>query len=409
MTDSDIYIYDAVRTPRGKGKAATASNPGGSLSEVAPQALVATLVDAVRQRCPEFEHHLSHFALGCVGQVTAQGGHIALISKLASQLPDEVSVQSINNHCVSSLTAMINAVGRAQDGAHQLLLAGGVESMSQVGFLADNASYYTDADTRRALKWAPPVLGAELMASLYDISKSDLDEITLQSHQRADSAWNSGFYDDVVVPVMNKDGQTLLAQDELIRSDLDADSLNSLAPAFAEQGASGFDDMLLKEYPELAEISHVHSIANCPGMADGASLVLLGSKQAGSKSGLTAKAKIVAMAEVAGSPILQLDAGMKAMDMVLTQSRLTLNQFDCIEFMEAFAAIPAVFFQRYRADSSKVNQWGGHLAMGHPMGATGTILVGHAVNQLMILGGQFALVVGTAGGGLGTALVLERV
>ena len=211
------------------------------------------------------------------------------------------------------------------------------------------------------------------------------------------------------MPVKDSSGNTLLERDELIRPNLDKATLNEMPPAFIEQGASGFDAMMLKHYPELNEIHHVHSFAHCPGLADGASLTLIGTKNAGDKVGLTPKARIKTIVETAGNPVTQLEAGMLAMDMALERSGHQLDDFDCVEFMEAFAAVPAKFKRDYQPDPERVNINGGHLAMGHPMGATGTILVAQCLHQLVQSGGELGLVVGTAGGGLGAALVLENV
>lgn len=402
----DVYIYDALRTPRGRGQAATDDKPGGSLAEVPPQELVSGLVRALKRRCPEFESSLSALNLGCVGQVGAQGGHIALVSRIAAGLPDAVAVQSINNYCVSGLTAVANSASAVPEG--KLALAGGVECLSQVGFLADQASYYTDPKMIKSLNWVPPIMGAELIASMEGFDKSDLDKITLMSHQRAADAWREDAFANCVEAVVNAQGETLLAHDELVRADISLAGLEKMQPAFAVQGEMGFDAMMLKRHPELEQISHVHSFANCPGMADGAALVLLGDQAAGNNAGLAPKAKIVARAETAGDPVLQFGAGFAAMEQVLDAAKLTIHDFDRIEFMEAFAAVPLKFVRDYQPDMDKLNVNGGHLAMGHPMGATGAILLTQLVHELKRCDGELGLVVALAGGGLGSAMIIER-
>ncbi len=414
MKQSDVYIYDAVRTPRGKGRAPKDGKPGGSLSEVAPHDLVAGLVDALRARNQGFEAHTNRLTLGCVGQIASQGGHLALVSRLAASLPDHVAAQTLNNYCVSGLTAINNSYSSAltdsfSSRSQNLYLAGGVESLSQIGFLADQASYYTDPTLIRKLRWAPPIMGAELLATLEGFTKEDLDELTLLSHQRAASAWQHGAFAKSVVPVTDANGATLLSTDELIRSDLTAGVLAEMPPAFAAQGEMGFDAMMLAQWPDLDSISHVHSFANCPGMADGAALVLLGNQEAGRSAVLTPKARIVAVADVSDDPILQFGAGFKAMEQVLADAKLSINDFDRIEFMEAFAATPLKFMRDYKPDIEKLNVNGGHLAMGHPMGATGAILVTQLVHELERSDGQFGLVVASAGGGLGSAMIIERI
>lgn len=404
---NDVYIYDAVRTPRGKGRAPKDGKPGGALSSVAPHELVAGLSHVLHKRNSAIEGHVSQLTLGCVGQVGAQGGHIALVSRLAAGLPDTTAVSTINNYCVSGLTAVNQSAAWAQSKPDALIMAGGVECLSQVGFLADKAKYYTDPALAKQLKWVPPVLGAELIASLEGFTKSNLDEITLMSHQRAETAWQNGHYQHSVSPV-EKDGEVLLEKDELIRGNMTLEQLEAMAPAFAEQGASGFDAIMLAEYPELDEITHIHSIANCPGMVDGAALVLLGGSEAGKKAQLTPKAKIIAFAEITGDPVLQFGAGFTAIEQVMKETGLSIGDFDRIECMEAFAATPLKFYRDYKPDMDKVNVNGGHLAMGHPMGATGAVLLTGLVHELERCDGKLGLVVAFAGGGIASATIIER-
>jgi len=404
------YIFDAIRTPRGKGRPATAERKGGSLSEVPPQTLIAGLVDALAARQGEtLSENAERLILGCVGQIGVQGGHIALVSRLASALPDGAAVKTLNNYCVSALTAVIEGAAHAQAGMAGLTLAGGVECLSQVDFLADRASYYSDPKVMQTLRWAPPIMGAELIATLESYGKADLDEITAVSHQRAAKAWEAGHYAPSTAPVISGDGSVILDRDELIRPDLNTERLARMRPAFAAQGAEGFDDMIVSHYPDIDAIDHVHSIANCPGMADGASLVVIGNEEAGHRAGLKPMARIVATAECGGDPVYQFGAGFAAMENVLEQTGMSLADMDRIEFMEAFAAVPLKFLRDYDVDPDIVNVNGGHLAMGHPLGATGGILVATLVHELVRSGGDKGLVVGHAGGGIGAAMIIERV
>lgn len=399
----DAYIYDAVRTPRGKGR------PDGALSGLMPHDLVVQLIDGIGDRNgPDTLAAIARLLLGCVGQVGAQGGHIALVSRIASALVDDVAVKSINNYCVSGLSAANEGVLWARAGAGGLTLAGGVEMLSQVPFLADKAAYYSDPGVARALNWAPPIMGAELTATLENFTKTELDEITLRSHQRAASAWSEGRFADLVLPVLDMSGETLLQQDELVRSALTMEKLSEKAPAFAEEGAKGYDAIMLDAFPELDAISHVHSVANCPGMADGAALVLLGSRQAGRKADLRPRARVIAIAEAAGDPVLQFSAGFSAMEQALQKAGLNLAQLDLIEFMEAFAVVPLKFERNYDVDPGIVNVNGGHLAMGHPMGATGAILVASLLHELERRDANTGMVVAHAGGGIGAAMIIER-
>ncbi len=407
---TEAYIYDAVRTPRGKGRAAKKDRPGGALCHVAPHKLVTHLITALEQRTsPDVLGCVRSLTLGCVGQVGFQGGHIALISRLASSLSENTPAKSLNNYCVSGLTATIDGALRIRAGHEGLALTGGVESLSHVPFLADGAAYYSDPDMVRDLRYAPPIMGAELVATLEGYTKEDLDLLTLRSHIRAQKAWDAGYYEPSVIPVASETGEVLLARDELIRPDLTLEQLQAMPPAFAAQGALGYDAMMLAHYPELSRISHVHSIANCPGMADAASLILLGSKETGDTLRMAPKAKIVDFFETGASPVLQLTAGFAAMEQVLSRSGLSLADIDRIEFMEAFAAIPLKFLRGYDVDPDRVNVNGGHLAMGHPMGATGGILLTTLVHELERCGGEWGLVVAQAGSGIGAAMLIQRV
>ena len=409
MSLNDVFIYDALRTPRAKGRPARGERPGGALADTPPHRLVTTLIDAIEGQHKGVSNHIGRLALGCVGQIGPQGGHIALVSRLASQLSNDVSVRTLNNYCVSGLSAIFDAALWSMKGSDQLALAGGVESLSQVGFLEDKASYYSDPEMIQSLKWAPPVMGAELIATIEGYAKEEIDALTYRSHQRAHAAWENRFYKRSVVPVYDANGEILIDRDALIRPELTPEKLSAMRPAFARQGAEGFDDMMLAEHPELTEINHIHSIANCPGMADGASLLLVGNAAAGENAGLTPRARIIDFTETADDPVMQLTAGMKAMNKVLERQGLKPGEIDRYEFMEAFAAVPLKFERDYDVDPSKVNVNGGHLAMGHPMGATGAILATSLLCELEASGTKTGMAVAQAGGGIGAAILIERI
>ena len=409
MSPQDVFIFDALRTPRGLGRAPKDDKPGGSLSSHLPHELVVGLTEALDRRNAGLLANLCSLTLGCVGQIGAQGGHLALVSRLASRIANHVPVKTLNNYCVSGLTAVNDAATAVAAGGTGLHAAGGVESLSAVGFLADKASYYSDPKLIHQLQWAPPIMGAELIATLQGYSKPDLDQISLRSHLNAQAAWDKGYYESSVIPVKNAAGAVVLERDELIRANLTADKLAAMPPAFAEQGAAGFDAMMLAEHPQLNAIEHIHSFANCPGMADGAALVVVGNAASGQEAELTPKARVLAMAETAGDPVLQLTAGLDAVDSVLAQTDLAIEDLDRIEFMEAFAAPTLKFLQDYKPDIDKVNVNGGHIAMGHPMGATGAILLTTLVHELERCGGDKGLVVAQAAGGIGSAMIIERV
>lgn len=398
------YIYDAVRSPRGKAK------EDGGLAALKPHELNAQLIAALAARNGEAAiKDAASLTLGCVGQVGAQGGHLALVTRLHAGLPDAVRALTINNYCVSGLTAIGMAAHEASaSGDDRLRLAGGVEMMSAVPFMGDKAHYYADRETALALRYVPVALSADLMATMEGYSKDDLDAVTARSHQRAAAAWETGGLDEVIA-IKGADGSVVLERDESVRAGTTPESLARFGPVFAEMGAAGFDAVMLKARPELNEIKHVHSVANCPPVCDGAALALVGSKAAGEVAGLKPKARIRAMVEATADPVLQLTAGFAAMDQILAATGLKLSDFDRIEFMEAFAATPLKFERDYAPDLDKVNPEGGHLAMGHPMGASGAILLATMLGGLERSGGTLGLIVAHGGSGVGSAMVVERV
>ena len=400
---TDIYIYDAVRLPRGKAK------DTGGLAACTPHELIAQLVAALEERSSE-EAVLgaASLTLGCVGQVGAQGGHLALVSRLHSGLPETMRAVTLNNFCVSGLTAAGAAADdAAASGDDRLRLAGGVEMMSRVPFMGDKAFYYADPEVSQALRYVPVALSADLMATREGFSKDALDEVTARSHQRAAAAWETGGLDEVV-PAHGADGETRLERDEAVRAGTTVEALSGMEPAFAELGAKGYDKLMTDALEDVDRVEHLHSVANCPPPCDGAALALIGSKAAGEAKGLKPKARILARAEATADPVLQLTAGFKAMDAALHKADVTLADLDRIEFMEAFAATPVKFERDYKPAIDKVNPEGGHLAMGHPMGASGAILLSTLVGGLQRQDGKLGLVVAHGGSGVGSAMVVER-
>jgi acetyl-CoA acetyltransferase family protein len=400
----DVYVFDAVRTPRGKGR------PGGSLAAIAPVALVEQLVRALERRNgSDVVRAAQHFTLGCVTQVGVQGGHVALAARIRAGLPDTLPCLSLNNFCVSGLSAVADAVRRVATGEASLALAGGIESMSRAAFLADGADYYSDMRLAAAMGWAPVGLAADLVATRERLSRDVLDATVLRSHRRAAAAWREGRYADRVVPITTQGGDVALAVDENIRDFGDGASLQRMEPVFAATGAAGYDDILLAQTPELAAIDHVHTVAHCPPISDGAALVLVGSAEVGRRFGLKPLARVRAVAEAADDHALQLTAGFTAMRQALARAGLALQDVGAVEFMEAFAVVAALFDREDTGDPARVNPNGGHLAMGHPMGATGAILTTTLLDDMAQLDSETGLVVATGGVGVGAAVVLERV
>lgn len=400
---AEVYVFDAVRTPRGKGR------PGGSLAGVAPADLVGTLIKALQTRNGDAIAAADVLALGAVTQVGDQGGHIALASRIQSGLPDSVAPVTLNNFCISGLSAIIESARRVITGEAGLALGGGVESMSRIPFLEDKAPYYEDQALARRMGWTPVGVAADWMAARYNISRKSLDDITLLSHQRAAAAWAAGHYADRVVPVHNADGELALGHDENIRDFGDSKKLAGMPAVFAQMGQAGFDDIAAEHYPELSPVPHIHSIAHCPPISDGAGMALVGTREAGEAYGLKPVARIRSFADVSGDPVLQLTSGMIAMDKALERAGLGLSDMGAVEFMESFAAVPVMFAQERQPDWDKVNVLGGHLGMGHPMGASGAILLTTLLDAMKVKDAEHGIVVTTGGVGVGAAMVLERV
>lgn len=398
-----VYIFDAVRTPRGKGR------PDGSLAAITPARLVGQLVRALERRNgPDAVHAAEHLTLGCVTQVGVQGGHLALAARIQAGLPDAMACLTLNNFCVSGLSALADAARRVASGQADLALAGGVESMSQAPFLHDKADYYGDMALAASMGWAPVGVAADLLATREGLTRVAMDQAVLRSHRRAAEAWSAGRYAARVIPVRNEDGTLALDRDENIRDFGEGASLARLGPVFAAAGAQGFDEILLAHQPGLAAIEHLHTVAHCPPISDGASLLLLGRREAGERLGLKPLARIRAVAEAADDHVMQLTAGFTAMTKALLRAGLALDEVGAIEFMEAFAAAPVLFERDFAPDMDRVNPNGGHLAMGHPMGATGAILATTLLDDMVQLDAETGLVVVTGGVGVGAAMVLER-
>jgi len=398
---TEMYLYDAVRTPRGSGK------PDGALSSLMPQELVSQLVGSLRDRTDNaLDEHVTGLTLGCVGQVGAQGGHIALVSRLHSSLPDHCRSLSLNNYCVSGLSAVALAAreGQARP-SDELYLAGGVEMMSRVPFTGDKAALFEDPAVSETLGYVPVYMSADLLAYENDIPREDLDAVTARSHQRAHAATELDRPE--LIAIKDAEGTVLLKTDQSIRPGTTLKGLSRFSAAFTELHAGPLGTRL-KERSGQPDLTGIHTVAHCPPVTDGAALAVLGSKAAGEAAGLKPRARIVAVEEASGDATRQLTAGFAAVEKVLKSSGLTISDFDQIEFMEAFAATAVKFERDYKPDVERLNPEGGHLAMGHPMGATGAILLSTLLAGLERRDGKLGLVVATGGSGLGCAMIIER-
>lgn len=383
--DVDAWIYDAVRTPRGKAR------PDGALAANKPQQLVGTLVDALDARGHE-PRNAGALVLGCVGQIGDQGANIALVSKLHSGVAEDAFAYSLNNYCVSGLTAIGQAAGMVAAGAVDRALAGGVEMMSRVPFMGDRAGYYTDADFPKRSRYIPVVLAADRLAQAEGITRAEMDAAALASQQKTAAA------EGKPAMIASRIAVGAATIEECARPTTTAESLAAMPAAFAplaEQYANALD----------APIDHRHTIAHAPPVCDGAGLAVVGGAPDG---GRKARARILAYAESGGDPHASLLAGFSAMDKALARAGLTLADMDRIEFMEAFAVTIAKFLRDRPADPASVNVGGGHMAKGHPMGATGAILLSSLLDALDEADGRLGLVVATGAAGVGAAMVVER-
>lgn len=383
---ANVYLYDAVRTPRGKAR------PDGGLAGLTPQELVRQQAAALAKRCGDVARNPDALLLGCVTQSGVQGGHIALVSKLHAGFPDTTTAQSINNYCASGLSAIGQAVAKVASGEAAAILAGGVESMSQSQFLSDRAAYYTDDSLSPRARFVPPVLAADRLANAEGITRAELDAVALASQQKA------AITERDAALQYSRIATGPLTGEECIRPQTTAESLATSPPAFGE---------LQQQYAgalESATFDPLHSVAHAPPICDGAGLALVG----GEDLGIAPRARVIAFAESGGDPAASLTAGFAAMDKALARAGLSLAELDRIEFMEAFAVTIAKLLRDREADPARVNVSGGHLAKGHPMGASGAILTSTLLDALDACGGRYGLVVLTGAMGVGAAMLVER-
>ena len=398
----DAYVFDAVRTPRGKGR------DTGSLHSISPVALVSALLDAVVERNGLSRDVFDDIVLGCVTQVGDQGGNIAKVAALYTNLDSRVSGITLNRYCSSGLDACNFAAMKLMTGTDTVVLAGGIESMSRVAMLSDKGTFYTDPDMIRAARFVPMGLAADLIASLDGISREECDHYAVQSQRRAATARDQGYFDRSLVPVPDGKGGTALAQDEIIRADVTAARLSQFEPSF-EQFGRHYEQPFRQAFPELEELRYVHHKGNSPGIVDGASLVLLAAEDAGQDLGLVPRARIRAMKNVSASELLGLTGGIEAARAVLEQAGMAATDIDLFEFNEAFAATSIRFPRDLDVDPDKVNVNGGAIAMGHAMGATGASLLGTLLDEMERQDVGVGLVAISGAAGIGTATVIERV
>ncbi|WP_062887236.1 acetyl-CoA C-acetyltransferase [Mycobacterium avium] len=402
---TEAYIYEAIRTPRGKGRAS------GALHSVKPISLVVGLIDELRRRFPDLdEDRISDVVLGVVTPVGDQGMDIARTAVTVAGLPDTVGGVQLNRFCGSGLDAVNVAAKAVRSGFDELVIAGGVESMSRVEMGSDRGAMAYDAATAYDNYFIPQGVAADLLATIEGYTREDVDAYAARSQRRAAEAWSGGYFAKSVVPVRDINGLTILDHDEHMRPDSTVEDLAKLAPAFAGIGEfGGFDAVAMQRYHWVEAINHVHTGGNSSGIVDGASLVLVGSEQAGAASGLTPRARIVSAATSGADPVLMFGGPIPAVRKALDLAGLTIDAIDLFEMNEAFAAI-AIKIQRYFGiPDEKYNVNGGAIAMGHPLGATGAMLLGTVLDELERRGGRYGLITLCVAGGMGVATIIERV
>jgi acetyl-CoA C-acetyltransferase len=400
----EAFIYEAIRTPRGKQK-------NGSLTEVKPLNLVVGLIEELRRRHPDLDESLiSDVVLGCVSPVGDQGGDIARTAVIAAGMPDTVGGVQLNRFCASGLEAVNTAAQKVRSGWDDLVLAGGVESMSRVPMGSDGGAMMADPATSYDAYIVPQGIGADLIATIEGFSREDVDAYALRSQELAAAAWSGGYFAKSVVPVRDQNGLLILDHDEHMRPDTTMEGLGKLKPAFEGLAAmAGFDDVALQKYHWVEKINHVHSGGNSSGIVDGAALVLIGNERAGTSQGLTPRARIVATATTGADPTIMLTGPTPATQKVLDRAGLTVDDIDLFELNEAFASVVLKFQKDLNIPDEKLNVNGGAIAMGHPLGATGAMILGTMVDELERRNARRALITLCIGGGMGVATIIERV
>ena len=400
----EAFIYEAIRTPRGKGK-------NGALTEVKPLNLVTGLIDEMRSRHPNIdENMISDVVLGCVSPVGDQGADIARTVVIAAGMPDTVGGFQLNRFCASGLEAVNTAAQKVRSGWDDLVYAGGVESMSRVPMGSDGGAMFSDPATVYDAYIVPQGIGADLIATIEGFSRDDVDAYALRSQERAAAAWSGGYFAKSVVPVRDQNGLLILDHYEHMRPDTTAEGLGKLKPAFEAMAAmAGFDDVALQKYHWVEKIHHVHTGGNSSGIVDGAALVLIGNEKAGKANGLTPRARVVATATSGADPTIMLVGPTPATEKVLARAGLTVDDIDLFELNEAFASVVLKFQKDLGIPDEKLNVNGGAIAMGHPLGATGAMITGTMVDELERRGAKRALITLCIGGGMGVATIIERI
>ena len=402
---TDAFIYDAARTPRGKGR------PDGSLHEVTSLALSARLLNAVKDRNGLEGHAVEDVIWGNVTQVKEQGGCLARSAVLASDLDQSIPGLSINRFCASGMEAVNLAANQIKGGAGQAYIAGGVEMMGRVAMGSDGAAIAVDPGLAMRSYFVPQGISADIIATEYGFSRADADALALESQRRAAQAWADNRFAKSIVPVLDQNGLTILDRDEYMRPGTTGDDLAQLPPAFQQMGEMmpGFDKVAMLKYPHLTHVDHIHHAGNSSGIVDGAAAVLIGSKEFGEAHGLKPRARIRATAKIGTDPTIMLTGPVPVTEKILKDRGLSIGDIDLFEVNEAFASVVLRFMQAFDVDHSKVNVNGGAIAMGHPLGATGAMIIGTLLDELERQDKTMGLATLCIASGMGVATIIERV
>ena len=399
----EAFIYDAVRTPRGRGKL------DGALHEVSSLGLAVGVLKALKGRCGLSGEEVDDVVLGCVDPIGEAGGDIARAAVIAAGYSYRTPGIQINRFCASGLDAVNLAAAEIMSGQHELTIGGGVESMSRVGIGASGSAWPVDPAIAIPAYFMPQGVSADLIATKYGFSREDVDAYAVLSQRRAAEAWSQGKFSKSIVPVKDINNITLLDRDEHLRPETNLETLAALKPSFsffAEQG--GFDAVAIQAYPEIEKLNYVHHAGNSSGIVDGAAAVLIGSREAGAKLSLAPRARIRAFANIGSEPAIMLTGPVDVTNKLLARAGIRLEDIDLFEVNEAFAAVVLRYVQAFRLDLEKINVNGGAIALGHPLGATGAMLIGTALDELERRNKTLALVTLCIGAGMGTATLIER-
>ena len=401
----DAYIYDALRSPRGKGRA------DGSLHEVTPVKLSADMLNAVKNRNGLEGHAIEDVIWGNATQVKEQGGCLARTAVLASDLDEAIPGLSINRFCASGMEAVNLAANQVKGGAGDGYIAGGVECMSRVAMGSDGAAIAVDPSVAMSSYFVPQGISADIIATEFGFSRDETDAFAVESQKRAAAAWDDNRFDKSIVAIKDQNGLDILSTDEYMRPGTDMQTLGGLKPAFKDQGEvmPGFDAVALMKYPHLEKINHVHHAGNSSGIVDGAAAVLIGSKEFGEANGLKPRARIRATAKVGTDPTIMLTGPVPATQKILADSGIAISDIDLFEVNEAFSSVVLRFMQAFDVDHGKLNVNGGAIAMGHPLGASGAIILNILLDELERQDKELGLATLCVASGMGAATIIERV